>query len=56
MNQKVKALPRRKSPEGLPIDAREWLREDWQDLYVAMETIKARIAARHRQGAAEKPV
>jgi hypothetical protein len=38
----------RLSPDGLPIDARDWTEEDWRDLHVAIERIKARVAARHK--------
>ncbi len=38
---------RRRSPDGLPIDAKEWTEADWRDLHEAMETVKRKVKARH---------
>lgn len=38
-----KSERRKLSPDGLPIDPREWLAEDWRDLHEAFEQIKKRI-------------
>lgn len=49
----MKKSERRKlSPDGLPIDPREWLAEDWSDLHEAIERIKKRIRDRHAKAAA----
>lgn len=37
----------RKSADGLPIDAKEWVRADWQDLHEAMENVKRKVSERH---------
>lgn len=34
--------------DGIPVDARQWTEADWRDLHEAMEQVKERIAARHR--------
>lgn len=48
---KAKAARRRKmerlTDEGLPRDARDWTEEDWRDLHLAIEEIKAKVRARH---------
>lgn len=33
---------------GLPRDARDWTRQDWQDLHEAVEDVKRKIASRHQ--------
>lgn len=49
----MKKSERRKlSPDGLPIDPREWLAEDWRDLHEAIERIKKRVGERHAKVAA----
>lgn len=40
---------RRLSPDGLPVDAREWTEDDWRDLHEAMETVKRKVAKRHER-------
>ncbi len=39
----------RLSPDGLPVDAKEWTHADWQDLHNAMEKVKALISNRHKE-------
>lgn len=38
---------RRLSPDGLPVDAREWNADDWRDLHEAMETVRRLVGDRH---------
>lgn len=33
---------------GVPIDARDWTEEDWQDLHEATEQAYAKIRERHK--------
>jgi hypothetical protein len=33
--------------DGLPVDARDWSRADWQDLHEALERAKHAIRQRH---------
>jgi len=33
--------------DGLPIDGRDWIPADWQDLHEAMEAAKRTIKERH---------
>lgn len=35
------------SRDGLPIDAKAWTREDWQDLHEAIERVKRNVRERH---------
>ena len=48
---KAKAERRKKAkrltPDGLPRDANDWTEDDWRDLHVALERVKASVAARH---------
>lgn len=44
----TKKEKRRLSPDGLPIDARDWTEADWQDLHEAIERVKRNVAARHK--------
>lgn len=37
----------KRTPDGLPKDAREWTEADWRDLHAAMTTVRRLIAARH---------
>lgn len=37
----------KRTPDGLPKDAREWGEADWRDLHRAMATVRRLIAARH---------
>jgi hypothetical protein len=39
---------KRMTVEGLPRDANDWTEEDWADLHHAIEHIKEKVAARHR--------
>jgi hypothetical protein len=39
----------RLSPDGLPIDATAWLREDWESLHRAIEAVKREVSARHKE-------
>jgi hypothetical protein len=39
--------PPKLTPDGVPIDGRDWTEADWADLHYGMAAIKARIAARH---------
>jgi len=41
--------PVRLSRDGLPVDAKDWTRTDWQDLHEAMERAKRAIAKRHSE-------
>jgi hypothetical protein len=52
-------MPNRKGPRrhqvrfdewGVPIDAQDWTEHDWQDLHVAIQWVRARIAKRHAGG------
>lgn len=36
------------SVDGLPIDGRQWLEEDWADLHRAIETVKQKVSDRHK--------
>ena len=38
---------RRRSDDGLPIDAKEWTEADWSSLHRAMEQAKQEIRGRH---------
>lgn len=38
----------RLSPDGVPIDGKDWTAADWADLYAATEQARQQIAARHR--------
>jgi hypothetical protein len=44
-----KAERRKRSPDGLPVDAREWTVADWQVLHEAMEAVKRKVAKRHER-------
>ncbi len=49
---RVEAIVRRPvklSRDGLPVDAKDWTRSDWQDLHEAMERAKRAIAKRHAE-------
>jgi len=48
----MKTRLKRLNRDGIPIDGRDWTEADWIDLHNAIESIKARIAARHRQAPA----
>ncbi len=45
----------RLTPDGLPIDAREWTRADWQDLHEAMEKVKRIVGKRHKETVSDRP-
>lgn len=40
----------KRTPDGLPKDAREWTARDWSDLHRAMETVRRLIGDRHAGG------
>lgn len=40
-------MTKRLSRDGLPVDARDWQYEDWQDLHEAIEKVKRNVARRH---------
>jgi hypothetical protein len=42
-----KSKRKKQSDDGLPIDAKEWTRADWQDLHEAIEGVKRKVAKRH---------
>ena len=42
-----KAHERKYTRDGLPRDATEWTEADWRDLHEAVESVKAKVAARH---------
>ena len=42
-----KSERRRYSDSWLPVDAKDWTREDWQDLHEAMQTVIKKVSARH---------
>lgn len=37
----------RYTEDGLPRDAREWVEQDWRDLFTAVEEAKRKIKERH---------
>lgn len=41
--------------DGLPVEANNWAAQDWQDLHEAIERVKARVAARHKEAAGSVP-
>ena len=49
---KKKALQKRHAArytcDGIPRDACKWTVKDWADLHRAMESVRAKIAARHK--------
>jgi len=38
---------KRWTDEGLPRDNKDWTKEDWIDLHLAMEEVKRKIRTRH---------
>lgn len=40
---------KRFTEDGLPRDAKDWVESDWRDLWECLETVKRRIAERHRE-------
>ena len=36
--------------DGLPVDARDWTRADWQDLHESLEKAKHAISKRYKHG------
>ena len=53
-----KSERRRYSDSGLPVDPKDWTRQDWQDLHEAMQTVIKRVSERHarRNDATSKPL
>jgi hypothetical protein len=40
---------KRYTEDGLPRDAKDYTEADWRDIHEAIESVKAKIAARHRK-------
>ncbi len=46
--KKKRQQAKKSKTSGVPIDGNDWTVEDWKYLHAAMNRVKARIAARHR--------